>query len=137
MGLKTDNDFMVSSLSSMLKNGEQLYDPFYGCLMETGFFKTVNSNRFGFFGRTNSDLLIAILSPLNGKRIDWVNRVPLDVRKIRIHKSLIPKQYIIKIVFNEGNPCKIRVSLKLLGSDFIDQEENARNFMAFLNQYRN
>lgn len=135
MGLKTDNDFMLSSLRSSLKNGEQLHSPFYGCLLESGFLKTINSNKFGFFGRTDSNLLIAILNPLNGKKIQWFNRVPLDVRNVKIHKSLIPKQYVIKIVFNEGRPCKIRVSLKLFGGDFIDQENNVMDFITFLSKY--
>lgn len=135
MGLKIDNDFMLSSLESMLKKGEQLYNPFYGCLINGGFFRARNSYKYGFFGRTDSDLLIAIISPLNVKRIEWFNRVPLDVRKVRIHKSFIPNQYVIKIIFNEGNPCKIRISLKLFGGGYVHQKDNVTSFIAFLDEY--
>lgn len=136
MGLKTNHDFMLSSLTSMLKKGEQLYTPCYGCLMAEGLFKKTFVNEFGYFGRTNSHLLIAILSPL-GNRVKWMNRVPLDIKKVKIHKSFIPKQYVIKIIFHEGRPCKIRLSLKLFGGGFVDQEYNVLNFITFLTEYIN
>lgn len=123
---------MTSTLVSILKQDETLLEPFYGCLMQRGLSLV---NYFGFFGRTNSHLLIAILNPFNAKKIDWFTRIPLDIKRVKIHKSLFSKQYIIKIVFNKGNPCKIRVSKKVFGGDFVHQEQNVSSFIEFLTQY--
>ena len=135
MGLKTNNCFMIESLTSLLADNEHLYSPFYGCLVPEGFFKTAYDLRFGFFGRTDPDLLIALLSPLNGKKIMWTIRVPLDIKEVKIKKSFIMKQYIVKLFFNEGNPCKIRFSKKLLIGDFINQNQNVTEFLYYLEQY--
>lgn len=132
MNLKTDRNFMLDVLKSILNENEIFYTPFYGCLMNNPFSL---SNYFGFFARTDSDLLIAILDPFNAKKIKWYTRVPLDIKKVKIHKSLIPKQYVIKMVFNQGKPCKIRMSKKLFCGDFIDQEQNVTSFLEYFTQY--
>lgn len=77
-----------------------------------------------------------LYSPFNGKNIEWFNRVPLDIEKVKIHKSFIPNQYVMKIVFNEGKPIKIRISLKVFGGKFIHQKDNALNFIEFLTKYK-
>lgn len=133
MNLKTDRTFMMSALTSMLNEGEAIYTPFYGCLMQRGF---LSHNYFGFFGRTQNCLVMAILNPFDGKRIDWVNRIPLDIDRVKIHKSLIPYQYVVKIQFAVGKPCKIRMSKKLLCGDFNEQEQNVSGFLEFLALFR-
>lgn len=85
LGLKTDRRFMTDALTALLEEGETLYSPVYGCLMERELFRA--ANHFGFFGRTDTHLLIAILNPFNGKRIDWTARVPLSVRKATLRRG--------------------------------------------------
>lgn len=132
MNLTTDRAFMLDSLSSLLEEGETLQAPVYGCLMERGFFP---HNYFGFFGLTESQLLIAILNPFDGKRIDWVNRVPLRIRRVTIRKSLVLFQYTVKLRFLEGNPCRLRLSTKLFCGDFDDQAANVTAFLDGLRRY--
>lgn len=123
---------MINELTSMLSEDESLEAPIYGCLMQG---RLCPRNYFGFFAITDNNLLIAILNPLNGKKIDWYNKVPLDIKKVNIKKSIIPKQYVAKIFFKEGNPCKIRMSKALLCGDFVDQKINVEIFLNNLSKY--
>lgn len=116
----------------MLTGEEVLYSPIFGCLQQGGLSPY---NYFGFFGLTDKELLIALLNPLNGKRIDWYNRVPLDIKAVNIHRAILPKQYVVKIKFNGGNPCKIRMSQWLLSGGFVEQEQNVTTFIERLKLY--
>lgn len=79
MGFKTDNNFMIESFNSLFVNDEYLYSPFYGCIIPNGFFKTAHDLEFGFFGRTDSDLLIGIFCPFNGREIKRTIKIPLNI----------------------------------------------------------
>ena len=48
----------------------------------------------------------------SGTEVSYTIKVPLEIKKVKIRKSLFPKQYIVKIKFFEGAPCKLRVPLK-------------------------
>ena len=102
---------------------EALRYPIYGTLLQK------RKSFFGFFGLTEEELLIALLQD-NQREIQWTSRIPLDLKNVVIKKSMIPLQYVIYLEFNEGAPCKIRVSKKVYGIP--GQEENVTAFMAEL-----
>ena len=113
----TYKELMFSSLSQLLETGEVLRYPLYGTLIQKG------GRFFGYFGLTDTHLLIALL---NGSK-NWVSRIPLDIKDVKVKKSLFPLQRIVKINFNTGNPCIIRFSSKVYGID--TQKENLEHFI--------
>lgn len=129
MAFIAKSEFMVQSLTRLLKNNETLQYPFYGAIEQIGKQK---QPFFFFFGLTGNDLLVAILNPFDAGKIDWTSRVPLDMRGCVIKKSMIPKLYKVHIIFNEGNDLKLRVSKKLLVKDFYNQEENVDAFFNYI-----
>lgn len=103
-----------------LEDGEKLQYPIYATLMQK------SKHWFGYFGLTDKYLLGVLLEG-SSQIISWTSRIPLDLKEVKIKKSLIPAQYKIKIEFNEGSPCNIRVSKKVVGFDM--QEENVNGFI--------
>ena len=85
----------------------------------------------GYWGLTDQNLLGAILT-FSGKEVSYTIKMPLDIKKVKIRKSFFPKQYIVKIKFTEGNPCKLRVPLKAY-----QIEEQKENFEYFCNEIKN
>lgn len=90
-----------------------------------------NKRWFGFFGLTDDYLLIALLEG-GSKIISWTSRIPLDVKVVRIKKSLIPSQYKVRIEFYEGLPCNMRVLKKVYGIK--SQEENLIGFVRYIKE---
>lgn len=116
-------ELMMKSLTDLLEEGEILQYPIYATLMQKG------KHWFGYFGVTDEYLLIALLEG-SSQTISWTSRIPLDIKAVNVKKSLIPAQYKVKIEFNEGDPCNIRVSKKVVGFD--TQEENVTGFITYL-----
>ena len=115
----TYKDLMIESLTDLLIDGEALMHPIYGILNQG------NIQYFGFFGFTENYLLIALVS---GKQITYTTRIPLDIKSIKIKQTAVFKQFTIDISFNEGSPCKITASPKVV---MIDSQKN--NLPQFLN----
>ena len=122
----TYEELMMQSLSALLENDESLYCPIYGTLIQD------KIHYFGFFALTDHCLLNALLNG-SRKEIAWSIRVPLDVKEVNIKKCLFPGQHIITINFNEGEPCKIRVSEKVYGIK--NQAANLAAFIHFIRQW--
>ena len=116
-------EFMIKSLSELLEDGETLNYPIYGTLLQK------NAQWFGNFGVTEQYLLIVLLIG-NLKEIGWTCRVPLDIKKVTVKRSLIPLQYNIYIEFNEGGSGSFRVSKKVYGIE--SQEKNLKGFIEFI-----
>lgn len=112
---------MIKSLSELLLEGETLNHPIYG-ILEQG-----NKQHYGYFGFTEKFLLIALV---RGKKITYTTRIPLDIKSIRIKKTLITESYKIEIAFNEGAPCKITAASKVLMIDC--QKNNLPRFLEYL-----
>lgn len=108
MAKMTHNEFMMDSLSKLLKEGETLKCPFYGILNQA------NETFFCFFGLVNNDLLVAVRSDF-GQNITYSTRVPLDVKSVKVKTTLILHQRVIDISFFEGSPCRITASPKIIG----------------------
>lgn len=119
-------ELMIKSLSDLLDDGEKLLYPVYGVLVDK------KLNWFGFFGLTESKLLIALLQG-NSKVVNWTTCVPLDIKKVIVKKTVILPQYVIKIEFNEGNAACLRIPKKVVGIEC--QEENLKGFMDYLETY--
>ena len=112
-------EFMIESLTDILEDGEILMYPIYGSLCQG------SVEYRGCFGLTEKYLLIALVSEV-GKEVTHTMRVPLDIKTIRIEQSFIAKKYSIYIVFNEGAPCRITASPKVLTID--TQKDNLAGF---------
>ncbi|MDL2219751.1 hypothetical protein LJC04_05420 [Ruminococcaceae bacterium OttesenSCG-928-O06] len=134
MPIIAKSDFMLQTLSTLLETGESLQYPLYGTIEKIG---KERQNLFGFFGVAGDYLLIAILSGTNAEKITESIRVPLEIEKCIIKKSIIPNQYKVHLIFTEGNDVVIRVSKKLLVDDFYHQEENVTAFLDFVSMLEN
>jgi len=114
-------DLMISSLTDLLEDGEVLKCSIYGILRQG------NIQQGGYFGLTETHLLIVLFS---GKQIKATGRIPLDVKSVKIKQTKIFKQYVIDISFNEGDPCRIIASPKVLKID--SQKQNLMHFLDFV-----
>lgn len=117
----TYKDLMIKSLTDLLEDGETLMHPVYGVLDQG------NEQYYGYFGFTESHLLIALVS---GKQITDTIRIPLDIRSVRIKQTAVLKQYVVDISFNDGVPCKITASPRVLLID--SQKDNVPQFLKYL-----
>ncbi len=117
----TYKDLMVKSLTDLLEDGETLMHPIYGILNQG------NIQFYGYFGFTQTHLLIALVS---GKQITYTTRIPLDIKSIRIKQTAVFKQFVIDIAFNDGAPCNITASPKVLMID--SQKDNLPQFLNYL-----
>ena len=96
---------MTDSLTSLLDGMETLKCSFFAILLQgTNFYS-------GYWGLSDNNLLGAVLT-FSGTEVSYTIKVPLEIKKFKIRKSLFPKQYIVKIIFLDGAPCKLRVPLK-------------------------
>ena len=96
---------MTDSLTSLLDGKESLKCSFFAILLQgTNFYS-------GYWGLSDNNLLGAVLT-FSGTEVSYTIKVPLEIKKVKIRKSLFPKQYIVKIKFVEGKSCKLRVPLK-------------------------
>lgn len=115
---------MTKSLTDLLDRGETLNCSFFAILLQgTNFYS-------GYWGLTDQNILGAILT-FSGKEVSYTIKVPLNIKKVKIRKSLFPKQYIVKIKFTEGKPCKLRVPLKAF-----QIEKQKENFEYFCNEIK-
>ena len=121
--MMTYKELMIEALTDLLEDDETLMHPIYGL------FHQGNTQYYGYFGFTEHHLLIALISG-TGKQVTYTTRVPLDIKSIKVKQTAIFKQYVIDIAFNEGAPCRITASPKVLTID--TQKENLPSFLAHL-----
>ena len=121
----TYQEVMMKSLTDLLEEGETLQYPIYATLMQK------SKHWFGYFGLIDKYLLAALLEG-SSQIVSWTSRIPLDLKEVKVKKSLIPAQYKIEIEFNEGNPCNIRVAKKVVGFEL--HEANVGGFIKYLEQ---
>lgn len=117
----TYKDLMIKSLTDLLEDGETLMHPIYGILNQG------NIQFYGYFGFTQTHLLIALVS---GKQITYTTRIPLDIKSTRIKQTAVFKQFVIDIAFKDGAPCNITASPKVLMID--SQTDNLPQFLNYL-----
>lgn len=112
---------MIDSLTNLLERDETLMHPIYGILNQG------NRQFYGFFGFTESHLLIALVV---GKTITYTTRIPLDIKSVKIKQTKIFRQYVIDIAFNEGAPCRITAAPKVFTIDV--QKDHLPQFLNYL-----
>lgn len=117
----TYKELMTQSLTDLLEPGETLMYPIYGILNQG------NAQYYGYFGFTENYLLIALIV---GKHVANTIRIPLDIRSVTIKKSPIIKQHVIDISFNEGAPCRIIASPRVVMINL--QKDNLPRFVSYL-----
>ena len=115
-----EDKLMMQSLSALLEEGENLKYPIYGSLRQA------RHSWFGFYGLTETHLLIALLEG-NTEKIYWTTRVPLDVKEVMVQKRKLLSQIDIRIEFNDGMHCSIHVAQKVYGMKA--QEQNLEEFL--------
>ncbi len=110
----TYQEYMIYSLSDLLEKNETLKYPIYGIL------KQKRRNLRGFWGLTDNFLLNSLLDGTS-------NRIPLDIKSVKVKKCLFPLQFKIRIDFVDGSSCELRVSKKVHG--MTHQETNLSEFI--------
>ena len=117
---------MIESLSSMLEEGETLRSPFYGSLIKG------ELAYFGFFGLTETALLVAILGR-GTEEISSYNRIPLNIEKVRIKKKILPTRYTVSIFTKENTFCQLQAFKKVVRINC--QTESVHGFIQYLNSF--
>ena len=72
-----------------------------------------------------------IAEVIHGKHIVNTQRIPLDIKSVKIKQTAITKQYVIDISFKNSSPCRITASPKVLMID--SQKVNLPLFLEHLN----
>lgn len=126
---------MITSLSALLEKNEHLKFPFYGSL-HTGSLARPHEY-YCFFGLAGNDLLVVSYSPLF-KKIGFSIRVSLNIKQVKIKKSLINGKYKLSFGLNntEWLPLKkFKIKVKSEHSKLKFQKENVSAFLAYIEKY--
>ena len=110
MSKTTNEDLLKSSLELVNDSHEQIQCAIHGVLLNE------KSYTVGFFGLTNSTLVIALPDILTGKRIISKANIPLhNIISVKEKKTVLTHQTIITITLNDGKIYGIRVSERAKG----------------------
>lgn len=111
---------MGPALSVLLKSGETLTAPIYGTLIQK------RKRAFGYFGLTDTALLVALLQG-SSKKLGAGGRFELSsIQNVVVKRSLFPLFYILHLELSEGISLKILFSKRVFGFD--TQEKNLRQY---------
>ena len=111
---------MISALSALLEKNEVLKAPVYGTLLWKGHYS------FGYFGLTDTALLVALLRG-DTKKLNVCGRIALSsIQRMKIRRSLFPLFRILHLELAEEK-IKIRFSSKVVG--FSTQGKNLNDFL--------
>lgn len=118
---------MIPALSSLLAKDESLKAPIYGTLLQK------RDYTFGYLALTERALLLSLLhgdtTMLKGSR-----RITFSsISDVKIKRSLIPFQYILRIYTIEEEMIKLRLSRLVYG--FPTQKENLDIFLSAISHY--
>jgi len=122
-----EDKLMMQSLSALLEEGETLKHPVYGSLRQA------RKSWFGYFGLTDSHLLISLLEG-NTQKVFWTTRILLDVKEVTVQKRKLLSQLDVRIEFNDGMHCSIHLAEKVYGIK--GQTENLENFLQTLQDHQ-
>lgn len=126
---------MIMSLSALLRKNEHLLLSFYGTL-HTGSWPKPHEY-YCFFGLAGNDLLVVCYSPLFHKN-RFAVRVPLQVNRVRIKKSLLSEKY--QLSFNLNNTAwppfeKFKIKVRSEHRKLKSQKENVAAFLTYIEKY--
>ena len=113
---------MIETLSGMLQHKETLLHPIFGYVQYNGF------SQFAYFCFTETHFLIAYLT--TGNIVTDIERIPLDIKSIKIKKTKILNEYKIHILFENKKTLEIFAFLKVL--KIKSQKDNLPLFLQYL-----
>ena len=111
---------MTQALTNILVDGETLTCPIFGAEGD-------DFPQYAYFAFTETHFLVAYLT---GKQVTKTERIPLDIKSVRIKKTKILGRYIIDVVFGKNRSFKITASPKVL--TIASQKENLPLFIKHL-----
>ena len=94
---------MKETLSKLLKDGETLMYPIFGTIKKGAF------HSFAYFAFTETHLLIAYLT--SGDKVADIEKIPLDIKSVKICKTNIFSEYKIHISFENRKSIEIFILL--------------------------
>ena len=97
---------MINSLSGMLRDGETLMHPVFGTVKQ-GVFQL-----FAYFAFTETHFLIAYLT--TGTVVTDIERIPLNIKSVKIKKTKLLSEYKIHILFENKKTFEISAFPKVL-----------------------
>ena len=113
---------MIDALSEVLRDGETLLYPIFGTVKQGPF------QLFAYFAFTETHLLVAYLT--TGNIVTDVERIPLDIKSVKVKKSKILNEYKIHILFENKKSFEISTFLKVL--KIKSQKDNLPLFLEYL-----
>ena len=113
---------MIEVLSEVLQDGETLLHPIFGTVKHGSF------QLFAYFAFTETHLLVAYLT--TGNIVTDVERIPLDIKSVKVKKSKILNEYKIHILFENKKSFEISTFLKVL--KIKSQKDNLPLFLEYL-----
>lgn len=113
---------MTETLSNTLQNGETLMHPIFGTI------KQGNLHSFAYFAFTEAHFLITYLTA--GDKVTNIERIPLDIKSVKIKKSNFLSEYKIHILFGNKRTLEISTYQKIL--KIKSQKENLPRFLDYL-----
>ncbi|MCM1506073.1 MAG: hypothetical protein NC177_02905 [Ruminococcus flavefaciens] len=133
--IKFTDDFMKKSLARF---GEEYKYPVFASMYIKSFFSSYKAQT-GFSAVTDDDRLLIIeysALNMNGKKYTFSAN---NLKKIKIKKLKLMSVYNIKFIFNidsKNIKLDMSVSLKVAGGNFPEQDQNAMNFIATLQNWQ-
>ncbi len=113
---------MMEILSDMLRDGETLFYPIFGTIKRGSF------QFFAYFAFTETHLLIAYLT--SGNVVSDVQRIPLDIKSLKVKKTKLLNEYKIHILSDNQKEFEISAFLKIL--KIKSQKNNLPLFLEYL-----
>ena len=97
---------MTETLSESLKDGETLMYPIFGTIKKGSF------HSFAYFAFTETHFLVAHLT--SGDKVTNIEKIPLDIKNVKINKSKLLCEYKIHISFENRKTFEISTFPKIL-----------------------
>lgn len=123
---------MEQLLRTQTRPGETLEAAVYGGLRKQGGLNAACI--FGYWGLTSAALLFAVPCLRDPLELVQCRRFPLPIRALRVRRTLLSRQYILRIQLTDGQRLTLRMAPRLLGG-WDDQHEAITAFLAGLERH--
>lgn len=97
---------MIETLTELLQDGETLMHPVFGTIKQGPF------QLFAYFAFTETHFLIAYLT--SGDIVTDVERIPLDIKSVKVKKTKLLNEYKLHILFENKKAFEISTFPKVL-----------------------
>ena len=113
---------MIETLSGILQDGESLMHPIFGTVKHGSF------QLFAYFAFTETHFLIAYLT--SGDIVTDIERIPLDIKSVKVKKTKLLNEYKIHILFEDKKAFDISTFQNVL--KIKAQKDNLPLFLDYL-----